>query len=323
MRKSIQKAIRIQVWNEYIGEEIGKTVCFCCKKREISQAQFHCGHVIAVAKGGSTCIDNLRPVCELCNKSMGTENMDDFCRKMNGGEILTKSKQPDNLPQKCQTETNPGENANTKKVKHKSLPIDKNPKQETLIHKIPPESFGYTFPDGHILYKNNGKVYSSKQIRNFTNIPHLVNNIESSLVTKFNYIRVKGIIKHEKDKYEVILEETVTIVRLPYYIPVASRKILKLEIGNNWYYIWNDDISKRNNYVTDMTVDMIDSNKSHIISSVNSKSDLYYNNVHVINRTNLPGDYSYTEIMFIESNWGILHKARKQFISFWNRSLAK
>lgn len=94
-KKSIPKAIKIQVWNKYIGEEIGKHKCLCCKTRDITQASFHCGHVIAEANGGETTVDNMRPICELCNKSMGTLNMLDFSDCLNNNkkvEIQKKSK---------------------------------------------------------------------------------------------------------------------------------------------------------------------------------------------------------------------------------------
>lgn len=77
-RKSIPKALRNLVWNKYIGEEIGKTRCCCCDDRMISQQDFACGHVVAVARGGHDELDNLRPICNPCNLSMGTQNMDEF-----------------------------------------------------------------------------------------------------------------------------------------------------------------------------------------------------------------------------------------------------
>lgn len=77
-KKPIPKAIKIQVWNKYIGEEIGKHKCLCCLTRDITQASFHCGHYIAESKGGATTVENMRPICELCNKSMGTMNMQEF-----------------------------------------------------------------------------------------------------------------------------------------------------------------------------------------------------------------------------------------------------
>jgi len=41
---------------------------------------FHCGHVIAEKNGGSIEIANLRPICQSCNSSMGTTNMDVFVK---------------------------------------------------------------------------------------------------------------------------------------------------------------------------------------------------------------------------------------------------
>lgn len=77
-KKTIPKSLKIAVWNKYIGEDIGKAKCLCCNLTDITQLKFHTGHVIAEANGGETNIDNLRPICETCNKSMGTKNMEEF-----------------------------------------------------------------------------------------------------------------------------------------------------------------------------------------------------------------------------------------------------
>ena len=38
MRKQIiPKALKISVWNKYIGEEIGKAKCLCCNITDITQ----------------------------------------------------------------------------------------------------------------------------------------------------------------------------------------------------------------------------------------------------------------------------------------------
>ena len=66
------------VWDRYIGLHFGSCKCFCCKTMTIYQIMFECGHVVAEKNGGLTNIDNLRPVCSTCNKSMGTKNMVDF-----------------------------------------------------------------------------------------------------------------------------------------------------------------------------------------------------------------------------------------------------
>jgi|LakMenEpi03Aug12_release.lakeMendotaPanAssembly.Ray.scaffolds.fasta_scaffold598535_2 hypothetical protein len=78
IKKKIPAVIRRMVWDRYIGEEIGKSVCYSCKKMEISQMNFICGHVISEYEGGRTTVENLRPICNMCNLSMGTMNMDKF-----------------------------------------------------------------------------------------------------------------------------------------------------------------------------------------------------------------------------------------------------
>lgn len=76
--KNIRKCIRRLVWNKYIGCNRATGKCACCEVTKISVFDFECGHVIARAKGGEDTVDNLRPICSLCNKSMGTDNLFDF-----------------------------------------------------------------------------------------------------------------------------------------------------------------------------------------------------------------------------------------------------
>lgn len=93
MKTQISKSLRVAVWNKYIGIKIGETKCLCCNIFDISQLNFECGHVVAKSLGGSTEIDNLRPICGSCNKSMGTMNMEDFKKTINNLEIfLQKNK---------------------------------------------------------------------------------------------------------------------------------------------------------------------------------------------------------------------------------------
>ena len=77
-KKKISATLKRLVWNTNIGEEIGKTKCLCCKSTDISQMSFHCGHVVAEANGGELIVSNLKPICQNCNSSMGTKNMNDF-----------------------------------------------------------------------------------------------------------------------------------------------------------------------------------------------------------------------------------------------------
>lgn len=77
-KKPIAATVKRLVWNTYIGEEIGKAKCLCCKSTDITQMSFNCGHIISEANGGDAIVSNLKPICQNCNSSMGTQNMDEF-----------------------------------------------------------------------------------------------------------------------------------------------------------------------------------------------------------------------------------------------------
>ncbi len=77
-KKTISSTIKKLVWNTNIGEDIGKTKCMCCKSTDITQMSFNCGHIIAESNGGDTIVSNLKPICQNCNSSMGTKNMNEF-----------------------------------------------------------------------------------------------------------------------------------------------------------------------------------------------------------------------------------------------------
>lgn len=77
MRKSIPKSLKNKVWNTYIGKDRGTGKCICCDS-EIDSKNFDCGHVVAVKHNGKNTLENLRPICSPCNKSMGDENLFKF-----------------------------------------------------------------------------------------------------------------------------------------------------------------------------------------------------------------------------------------------------
>jgi 5-methylcytosine-specific restriction endonuclease McrA len=81
-KKAIPATIKRLVWNTNIGEMIGKSKCLCCKSTDITQMSFNCGHIVAEANGGDTIVSNLKPICQNCNSSMGTKNMDDFMKSL-------------------------------------------------------------------------------------------------------------------------------------------------------------------------------------------------------------------------------------------------
>ena len=79
-RKTLPSSVRDSIWNHYIGEDINKHRCLCCKKVLITNRKFEVGHVISVKEGGTDEINNLRPICSPCNHSMGTKNMIEFVK---------------------------------------------------------------------------------------------------------------------------------------------------------------------------------------------------------------------------------------------------
>lgn len=70
-KAKIPKALREQVWRKHMGDVFkGKCVVTWCNNY-MSVFDFEVGHNIPESKGGATLLENLRPICSRCNKSMG------------------------------------------------------------------------------------------------------------------------------------------------------------------------------------------------------------------------------------------------------------
>jgi hypothetical protein len=82
-RKAITKAEKYAVWNKYIGADKTEGKCYCCKQMTIHIMNFEVGHNKAVSKGGTNNISNYRPICSLCNKSMDTQSIEAYKKKLN------------------------------------------------------------------------------------------------------------------------------------------------------------------------------------------------------------------------------------------------
>lgn len=77
-KQYVPKSVKSAVWNKYIGKEIGQTECLICNEQLIQKDYFSVGHVLAEIHGGPPTVDNLRPICSMCNSSMSTTHMKDF-----------------------------------------------------------------------------------------------------------------------------------------------------------------------------------------------------------------------------------------------------
>ena len=80
-KQTIPKSVKTHVWDLYIGKHINEHRCLCCKKSYIQITNFDTGHVLSEKDGGTHEISNLRPICAVCNHSMGSENMIDFVKR--------------------------------------------------------------------------------------------------------------------------------------------------------------------------------------------------------------------------------------------------
>ena len=66
-----------KIW-EYWKGNVNKANCHCCRISIIYSTSYHCGHIIAESDGGTTDINNLRPICQSCNSSMNNMNMIEY-----------------------------------------------------------------------------------------------------------------------------------------------------------------------------------------------------------------------------------------------------
>lgn len=80
-KKSIPKKIKEDVWDKWVGENEGISLCYCCRKTKLSKSNFVCGHVLSENNGGTISIDNMRPICNSCNLSMKTKHMFEYIKE--------------------------------------------------------------------------------------------------------------------------------------------------------------------------------------------------------------------------------------------------
>jgi hypothetical protein len=70
-KKAIPKALREQVWIQKVGHTFETKCCVQWCENQINAFNFQAGHNIPESKGGATTVDNLVPICDRCNCSMG------------------------------------------------------------------------------------------------------------------------------------------------------------------------------------------------------------------------------------------------------------
>jgi len=91
VRKKLPPQLRSQVWNHHVGNKF-QILCPMCQKQLITPLNFECGHDIAASLGGEDVLGNLKPICSLCNRCMGTKRWNEFHRELRQLEPINKPK---------------------------------------------------------------------------------------------------------------------------------------------------------------------------------------------------------------------------------------
>jgi len=81
-KKSLSIVERRNAWDYRFGSECGRATCVVCLKKHITQMDHTVGHIVAESKGGSSDPDNLIPICDGCNRAMGSTEMCEFTKKI-------------------------------------------------------------------------------------------------------------------------------------------------------------------------------------------------------------------------------------------------
>ena len=83
-KAKIPMRLREQVWTTHCGETYRHKCAVSWCTTRVTVFDFECGHNVPESSGGATDLDNLRPICSKCNKSMGsTFTIDEFSRISN------------------------------------------------------------------------------------------------------------------------------------------------------------------------------------------------------------------------------------------------
>lgn len=74
-RPIISRILRNQVWNKCNSSNMRTGKCYCCNE-DIDYDHMECGHIKAFILGGDNNINNLMPVCKICNRDMGVMDLE-------------------------------------------------------------------------------------------------------------------------------------------------------------------------------------------------------------------------------------------------------
>ena len=79
-KATIPPKLKDKLWDTYCHDK-AEAKCYCCREQIITSNSFAAGHVIAESNKGDLNINNIRPICNSCNSSMGTTNLFKYMRE--------------------------------------------------------------------------------------------------------------------------------------------------------------------------------------------------------------------------------------------------
>jgi 5-methylcytosine-specific restriction endonuclease McrA len=85
MRKAfITRATKKSSWNAWVecGIDDANTTCPICKAK-LNVWDSHYGHIKSEKNGGDMSVENIIPICMVCNTSIGSKNLDEICKERN------------------------------------------------------------------------------------------------------------------------------------------------------------------------------------------------------------------------------------------------
>ena len=79
---NIFQTINSKIESKVSSEEF-KVLCYCCELSIINPFNCVWGHILSHAEGGETNTENMKPICNCCNSSMGKRHMEKYKSRLN------------------------------------------------------------------------------------------------------------------------------------------------------------------------------------------------------------------------------------------------
>lgn len=92
-RKNYTPSEVSKVWRNIYGNEFDDVLCKICESTKISfedRRLWHMSHLISHEAGGTSDIDNIRPLCTICNHSMHKKSLIEYCTEKYDSERCKK-----------------------------------------------------------------------------------------------------------------------------------------------------------------------------------------------------------------------------------------